>query len=159
MPDNICKTEDDFPALAEKVKEASALVVGGYSPYSVLDAFTKAFLERMWSLRHVNVLSRDKLVIAVVTALAPPIADMVAQMLTREMVMDKMDVLGTVKIKGNVPCLTCGKGDVCEMSGARAMFGPDVQPSADQCVAVEDQNEVMAEAGRLAGIMAERLQE
>jgi len=30
--DNICKVEDDFPALAEKVKAARAMVIGSYCP-------------------------------------------------------------------------------------------------------------------------------
>ena len=32
VPDNICKVDDDFPELAEKVKTAQALVIGGYTP-------------------------------------------------------------------------------------------------------------------------------
>ena len=52
VPDNVCKVNDDFPALAEKIKEAKALVIGGYIPYSQIDGFTKALLERFWSFRH-----------------------------------------------------------------------------------------------------------
>lgn len=47
--DNICKVQDDFPDLAEKVRRAGALVVVGYCPYGSVDAFTKAFLERPFS--------------------------------------------------------------------------------------------------------------
>ncbi len=50
--DNICKPKDDFQELAEKIRHAGAVVVGGYSPYGVVDGFTKAFLERLFSLRH-----------------------------------------------------------------------------------------------------------
>ena len=45
------KVKDDFPELAEKIKTAKALVIGGYIPYSQIDGFTKALLERFWSLR------------------------------------------------------------------------------------------------------------
>lgn len=38
--DNICKVKDDFPELAEKVRHAGAVVVGGYPPYGVVDGFT-----------------------------------------------------------------------------------------------------------------------
>lgn len=48
--DNVCKVQDDFQILAEKVKGADAIVVGGYPPYGSIDAFTKAFLERLFSL-------------------------------------------------------------------------------------------------------------
>jgi len=72
VPDNICKVEDDFPALAKKIKEARALVIGAYTPYGQIDGFTKAFLERLWSMRHVNNLNRGKRVIIVVSGLAVP---------------------------------------------------------------------------------------
>ena len=32
VPDNICKVNDDFPELAEKIKEARVIVIGGYTP-------------------------------------------------------------------------------------------------------------------------------
>jgi multimeric flavodoxin WrbA len=38
--------------LAEKAKEADAMIVAGYTPYSSLDARTKAFIERLYPLRH-----------------------------------------------------------------------------------------------------------
>jgi len=75
VKDNICKVKDDFPALAEKVKEAKALVVGGYCPYGSIDGFTKAFLERLWSLRHVRNLVKGKLAVTIVTGLAREIGD------------------------------------------------------------------------------------
>jgi multimeric flavodoxin WrbA len=43
--DNICKPKDDCQELAEKVRHAGAVVVGGYSPCSAVDGFTKAFSE------------------------------------------------------------------------------------------------------------------
>jgi hypothetical protein len=58
--DNICKVEDDFPGLAEKVRNAGAVVVGGYTPYGAVDGFTKAFLERLFSLRHQSGLGRGR---------------------------------------------------------------------------------------------------
>ena len=45
--DNICKVKDDFPELAEKVRNDGAIVVGGYSPYGSVDGYTKAFLEHL----------------------------------------------------------------------------------------------------------------
>ena len=67
--DNICKVKDDFPKLAEKVRNAGAVVVGGYSPYGAVDGFTKAFLERLFSLRHQNGLNRGKLAVVVATGI------------------------------------------------------------------------------------------
>ena len=36
--DNICKVKDDYPELAEKVKNAGAVVVGGYPPYGSIES-------------------------------------------------------------------------------------------------------------------------
>lgn len=171
VPDNICKVEDDFPALAKKIKEARALVIGAYTPYGQIDGFTKAFLERLWSMRHVNNLNRGKRVIIVVSGLAVPgntprdllinknvsSRENVASAIAREMVMENMKVLGTVMIRGNVPCLTCGEGSTCKMSGARALFGKNVEASSDLCVRVEDQPEVWKKIIKLGHKLRDRL--
>lgn len=69
--DNICKQKDDFPALAEKIKTAKAIVIGGYTPYSQIDGYTKALLERFWSFRHQKNLLKGKLGATVLTVLCP----------------------------------------------------------------------------------------
>jgi multimeric flavodoxin WrbA len=158
--DNICKQEDDFPELSKKLVKADALVLGAYSPYSNLDAFTKAFLERLWSLRHVNNLLRSKPVVVIVTGVSPdfmqkPVfrytgisklatrlalpADKVKRNLIHELKMDKLKIIGHITLKGNVPCLTCGHGDTCEMGNVKFLHGKNAQASAQYCVKVEDQ--------------------
>ena len=154
--DNICKVDDDFPALAEKVKQAGAMVIGAYCPYSSLDGFTKAFMERLWSMRHVTNLSRGKLMVTIVTGLMEPIRDQVSQALAMEIMLEQMELVGQLKVDGNVPCLTCGQGDVCEMSGARVLF-PEDKISAKLCVKVEDQTEVWEEALQLGRTLGQRL--
>jgi len=161
VSDNTCKHEDDFGWLYKKVVEADALVIGAYSPYSSIDAFTKAFLERLWSLRHVNNLLKNKPVITIVSGVYPKLldnpflrfsglsklirplvlpVDKVSKMLKNELHMDKMKIIGQVKLKGNIPCLTCGHGDDCEMSGIKFLHGKNAKASVDKCVRVEDQN-------------------
>jgi multimeric flavodoxin WrbA len=49
---NVCVIKDDGIALAEKAKEADALIIAGFTPYSTLDSRTKAFIERLYPLRH-----------------------------------------------------------------------------------------------------------
>lgn len=85
VPDNICKGNDDFPALAEKIKVAKALVIGGYLPYSQIDGFTKALLERFWSLRHQENLLKGKLVATVLTGIDPEALESVNKSLAAEM--------------------------------------------------------------------------
>jgi len=155
--DNLCKVKDDFPALAEKVKRAQALVIGGYTPYGMLDAFTKAFLERLWSMRHVKNLNRNKLVVTVVTGITPHSVERASKMIAQEMYMERMEVVGQVQVNGNVPCLTCGHGDECEMSGVRILYGREARASTDRCVRVEDQKEVWDEALRLGQVLGDRV--
>ncbi len=67
-------SQDDFQKLVKRVRHAGAVVVGGYSPYGMVDGFTKAFLGRLFSLRHPNGLCRDKLAAATAADdAAPPI--------------------------------------------------------------------------------------
>jgi NAD(P)H-dependent FMN reductase len=158
VQDNICKVEDDFPELAEKIKKAKALIIGAYTPYGQIDGFTKALLERFWSLRHVNNLLKGKLCATVLTSLVPEGSDGVNQSLAGELKdYEQMDLVGQINIRGNVPCVTCGKGDECEMSGLKMIYGPDARTD-DYCYSkVEDQKEVWEEAIRIGRLIGERL--
>jgi len=155
--DNVCKTKDDFPALAEKVKQAKSLVIGSYTPYSMVDGFSKAFFERLWSMRHVHALNQGKLVVTVVTGVAWHAVNQATDMITQEMAMERMEVVGNIKINGNVPCLTCGHGHECKMSGVPSLHGKGATASAEMCVAVEEQAEVWDEAQRLGQVLGERV--
>ncbi len=143
VPDNLCKVKDDFPELSEKIKKAKALIIGAYIPYGQIDGFTKALLERFWSLRHVNNLLRGKLCATVLTGLQPDALDNVNQSLAAELRdYERMDLIGQLTVQGNLPCLTCGEGDECEMSGLKVMYGPDARTSDFRYSQVEDQKEV-----------------
>jgi multimeric flavodoxin WrbA len=158
VPDNICKVNDDFPELAKTIKKAKALIIGAYTPYKQIDGFTKALLERFWSLRHVNNLLRGKLCATVLTYLSPDAADHVDQALAIQLKeMERMELIGQLMIKGNIPCLTCGVGDECEMSGLRKRYGPDARSSDYPYVRVEDQKEVWEEAMRIGRLIGERV--
>ena len=158
VPDNICKVKDDFPELAERIKKAKALIIGAYIPYKQIDGFTKALLERFWSLRHVNNLLRGKLCATVLTYLSPDAADNVNQALAIQLKeMERMELIGQVMVKGNIPCLTCGVGEECEMSGLRTRYGPDARSSDYPYTRVEDQKEVWEEAMRIGRLIGERV--
>ncbi len=176
--DNICKVDDDFPALANKIREAEALVIGAYCPYGMIDAHTKAFLERLWSMRHVRNLNAGKQVVIIVTGVAPegisrrrkflerlmkpiikqnlPIHE-VSRGIAREMRMENMQVVSTIKIRGNVPCLTCGKGSECKMSGVPILFGKSIKATSDLCVCVEDQIKVWKEIKQSGILLGKRI--
>lgn len=129
---NRCVINDDGYLLAEKAKAADALVIGGFTPYSSLDARTKAFLERLYPLRHNQGYMRGKPGGAVITyavpdgaELLPPAGDMGANAIMFYMMEEGMSFIGTVRVGGNVPCLSCGFGDECEMSAVNMLLGPD----------------------------------
>ena len=159
VPDNICKVKDDFQKLAAKIKNANALVIGAYTPYGQIDGFTKALLERFWSFRHLNNLLKGKLCATVLTGLDPRGLDAINLALATEIRdYERMELVGQLSIQGNLPCLTCGQGDDCEMSGVQMLYGPDARTSEIGYNRVEDQEMVWAEAARLGGLIGERLQ-
>ncbi len=159
VPDNVCKVKDDFPELAEKIKKAKALIIGAYIPYGQIDGFTKALLERFWSLRHVNNLLKGKLCATILTGLMPDVLDNVNQSMASELKeYERMDLIEQLTVQGNVPCLTCGEGDECEMSGLKVLYGPDAKTSDYGYSRVEDQKEVWEEAIQIGRLIGERLQ-
>ncbi|MHC4756728.1 MAG: flavodoxin family protein [Planctomycetota bacterium] len=145
VPDNICKVKDDFPELAKTIKKAKALIIGAYIPYKQIDGFTKALL-------------RGKLCATVLTYLSPKAAHSVNRSLAVQLRdMERMELVGQVMVKGNIPCLTCGEGDECEMSGLRKRYGPDARSSDYTYSRVEDQKEVWEEAMRIGRLIGERV--
>jgi multimeric flavodoxin WrbA len=159
VPDNVCKVNDDFPALAEKIKTAKALVIGGYIPYGQIDAYTKALLERFWSFRHQKNLLKGKLVATVITGLDPEALATVNQSLAKEMKgYENMDLLGQVTIQGNIVCAFCGKGDDCKMSAFKTdVVDTKIKACDFKYTRVEDQKEVWEDAMRIGRVMGERL--
>jgi multimeric flavodoxin WrbA len=159
--DNICKVTDDFPELAEKVRNAGALVVGGYAPYGAIDGFTKAFLERLFSLRHQTGLNRGRLAVVVTTGIgrgAPGVAeanDQVAHALTLE----GMEIVERLQVTGNPECMVCGYGAECPMSALPWIFGDDLTITPDKFQQVEDQTDVMEKARKAGAALARRLKE
>jgi len=159
--DNICKVKDDFPDLAEKVRTAGAVVVGGYSPYGAVDGFTKAFLERLFSLRHQNGLNRGKLAVVVTTGIgrgAPGLEEASNQM-AHALKLEGMQVLGQLKITGNPECMVCGYGETCPMSALPWIFGEDTKITPEKFSQVEDQKETWQQAESLGQEIARRLRE
>ncbi|MDQ7094585.1 flavodoxin family protein [Desulfosporosinus sp. PR] len=154
VTDNLCKVLDDFQELAPKVKESQALIIGGYTPYEMLDAYTKSFLERLWSMRHVRGLNQGRIVVTVVSSLSSQTAATVLKSMAAEINKEKMNHVAQLGIVGNVPCLTCGSGDNCDFSGVQKKFGPDAKASADLCSAVETQ-QVWEEASGLAKMIGQ----
>lgn len=111
---NECVLNDDFPQLSKKVLEAKAIVIGSPVMYGAASAFTKAFVERLYSLRHRNLLTQGKLGASV--AVGEYGADAVAQWISQAEMTSGMNVVGSMTAFGNPGCFVCGPGETCNYS-------------------------------------------
>lgn len=178
VKDNICKQEDDFPLLSKKIVDADALVIGSHATYGSMNGFTKTFTERLWSVRHVNNLLKNKPVVIITTGLYPPIfhkpifkytglgklleSKLPSKKVAKDLAFhlgkaEKMNVIGTVTLKGNLPCLTCGEGDSCQCSGVKIAYGKHAKATADYCLRVEDQKDVWKELQILGNVLSKEV--
>ena len=129
---NRCIIEDDGIKLAEKSYKADALIIAGYTPYSSLDSRTKAFMERLYPLRHRHGLMAGKPGAAIVTCAIPPgkegmppAGENGLQAIKNYMLEEGMAFVGGVTVVGNVPCVKCGESGQCHHSGLKMIHGPD----------------------------------
>ena len=160
---NKCVIDDDGPMLIEKAREASAIVIGGWTPFSSLDSWTKAFMERCFANRHLKNYMKGKPAVSVITHAAPeenpelpPAASMGLNAIMYYVIEEGMNYLGGVKVTGNVPCIRCGVGDTCEISGLKMLLGPTATVAKAGVKKFEEQPAV-EEAVRLGKLIAEAL--
>lgn len=161
---NKCVIEDDGVKLAEKAKEADALIIAGFTPYSTLDARTKAFIERLYPLRHTHGYMAGKPGGAIITCavpadseMLPPACDFGVNAIKFYMMEEGMEFVGEVRVMGNVPCIKCGHGDECKMSGIKMLYGPDATVSSVGVGAFEEQPEAVEAAINLGKAIANKL--
>ncbi|WP_319506802.1 flavodoxin family protein [uncultured Methanolobus sp.] len=161
---NVCVIKDDGIKLAEKAKEADALIIAGFTPYSTLDSRTKAFIERLYPLRHRHGYMQGKPGGVIITAAVPETSDMLppafdngTTAIAYYMIEEGMNMVGSVKVLGNVPCVRCRYGDDCDLTGIKMMFGPDATKESVGVSRFEDQPEAVAAAKELGQKIAEHL--
>lgn len=161
---NRCVIEDDGILLAEKAKEADALIIGGFTPYSSLDARTKSFIERLYPLRHKHGFMAGKPGGAVITCAVPegnealpPAFDFGMNAIKFYMMEEGMEFVGAVKVLGNVPCIKCGYGDECQMTGVKMLYGPEATVASVGVNRFEEQQGTVENAAWLGREIAARL--
>lgn len=154
--DNECAVGDDGRELAKQFREARAFVVGAYTPYSSLDARTKTFMERMYCFRHRIGGNSRKFGVSVITTACPPGAENLppavetaAAQISYWMMEEGITNLGSMVVMGNVPCVRCGHGDECEMSGMKMIHGPDATVDAVGIRSFEDNTSLLEQAKEL----------
>ena len=150
-------TQDDGILLAEKAKEADAMIVACYTPYSTIDSLTKAFIERLYPLRHKHGFMAGKPGGAIVTCAIParntalpPAGDMGVNAIMFYMMEEGMNFVGAVKIVGNVPCIKCGYGNECKTSGLRMIYGNEATVQSVGINKFEEQRDAL-DAARALG--------
>ena len=120
---NECVIKDDFRRIAPKIMKADALVVGSPTFFGLPSAFTKAFMERLYAFRHVNMLTSGKIGAAVAVGCAAETD--VETWLGNILGFSKFDVAGTMSAKGTPCCFVCGPGETCENAAWNA-YSPEV---------------------------------
>ncbi|MBI5307200.1 MAG: flavodoxin family protein [Planctomycetes bacterium] len=157
-------TQDDGIMLAEKAKEADALIIACYTPYSSIDALTKAFMERLYPLRHKHGFMAGKPGGAIVTCAVPaanktlpPAGDMGVNAVMFYMMEEGMNFVGSVKILGNVPCIKCGYGNECKTSGIRMIFGNEATVQSVGVNTFEEQPDALEASRKLGEKIADAL--
>jgi multimeric flavodoxin WrbA len=153
--DNRCIQSDDMAALYEKIVAADALIIGSPVYFGHPNAFTHTFLERLFALRHVRMLTKD-MPAAVVT-----VGGHEAEQVDRE-IAHHLTHYFCCKVVGSVffnsatpPCFICGYGATCEYGApARWMdsekFGNLKEITPDMFQKFEDHPEIPAKCETLA---------
>ncbi|MDH3349172.1 MAG: flavodoxin family protein [Desulfobulbaceae bacterium] len=153
---NTCVIKDDGVILAEKAFKADIIIIGGYTSYSTLDSRTKAFMERLYPLRHRHGLMTGKLGAAVVTCAIPagqpgmpPACENGLNAIQYYMMEEGMKYMGGVSIKGNVPCVKCTTGIQCQVSGLKMIHGPQATVESVGINTLEEDGETVAALEKL----------
>ncbi len=152
---NRCVLGDDGVKLADRVYKADAIVIGGYTPYGTIDSRTKAFLERLYPLRHRHGLLAGKPGAAVVTCATPlerpelpPSCENGLAAIRTFMQAENMRYVGGVAVLGNLPCVRCGAGQ-CGVSGLKMLYGPEAEVETVGIRKLEDDLQTMAALEKL----------
>ncbi len=161
---NECVIGDDGNVLTEKARQADGLIIAGFTPYSSIDARCKAFMERLYPLRHKYGLMQGKPGGAIVTCAIPDSCQYLPkacenglQAIQAYMLEEGMNFIGGVKIQGNIPCLTCGYGDECATAGLKMIHGPEATVNSVGLKRFEEQEEVLQQVIELGKNMKQAL--
>lgn len=161
---NRCVIQDDGVELAEKVKAADAMIVAGFTPYSTLDSRTKAFLERLYALRHRHGFMMGKPGGAIITCavpedneMLPPAFEMGKNAIMFYMMEEGMKFAGAARVDGNVPCIKCGQDQECKISGLDMLYGEGATPESVGVNSFEEQPKAVEAVRALGKTIGEML--
>lgn len=145
---NRCVQKDDMAPLYDKIVNADALVVGAAAYFGHPNAFTHTFLERLFPLRHVRMVTKGKPVATV--AVGGHEAEKVAvDLSSRFSGYFECNIVGSIYFNSATPpCFVCGYGTTCRYGGPARWFAPEqfenFRITPDMFKRFEDQLEVVA---------------
>ena len=159
---NRCVQRDDMAPLYEKILVADALIVGPVVYFGKANAITHTFLERMFPLRHVKMLTARKL--AAVVTVGGHEAEQVTQNVIHHL--DhyfKYQVVGSVSFNSATPpCFICGFGTTCQYGGPATWMKPEefasfteITPEMSQ--KFEDHPAIVAACEQLSGKLTQAI--
>ncbi|MGA7577827.1 MAG: flavodoxin family protein [Desulfobaccales bacterium] len=160
---NRCIQPDDMGPLYDKILAADALIVGPVVYFGKANAFTHTFLERLFPLRHLKLLTKGK--IAAVVA----VGSNGAERCVNEVV-SQLENYFDYKIVGSVffnsatpPCFSCGYGTTCPYGApARYMMTPEefknfTEITPEMFQRFEDHPEITAACEQLSRDLAQAI--
>jgi len=110
----------------------------------------------MYCFRHVIAGNAGKIGVAVVTTACrpgvpnlPPAVDTALSQIAFWMMEEGMENLGSLVVQGNVPCIRCGRGDACPVSGLKMVFGPQATVESVGVSTFEEDETLLATAKEL----------
>ena len=120
--DNICKLEDDFTPLRDKIVQADAYILGGCNFFSTLNSQMQAFLERWYQFRH-----REQKELwgkpAVTVSVGGSQTQGVSKILDQFCMYNFIQVVDRAEGLGAPGCFFCGYGETCKSGSVLAMHG------------------------------------
>ncbi|MHC4182780.1 MAG: flavodoxin family protein [Planctomycetota bacterium] len=173
VEDNICKVQDDYIPLMDKVLKADAIVIGAANYFGRLNALAHSFLERFYCFRHDKGGHGGMRLSGKLGAIASVGGGGEWEMPGRDSKMyeiaggdvkgffdyNEIELVGVVEAQGAVPCFSCGYGEVCKVSGVKAFFGQEAKITPEIIPCLEKQPEVIDKAKALGKALRERLKD
>jgi len=160
---NRCIQPDDMVPLYDKILSADALIVGLVVYFAKANAFTHTFLERLFPLRHVKMLTMGKIAAVV------GVGSNGAERCVNEVVFH-LEHYFNYKIVGSVffnsatpPCFSCGYGTTCPYGApARYMMTPEefanfTEITPEMFQRFEDHPKIMAACEQLSKDLAQAI--
>jgi multimeric flavodoxin WrbA len=147
--DNICKVQDDFVPLRQRIVEADAYVLGGVNYFNTLNAVMHAFLERWYQFRHREV---DTLwgKLAVTVGLGGVMPAPPTEVMNFFCGANFIKVVDSVQATGALGCCYCGYGETCKVGGHYMIHGPGV-PITPETIPDVMKDQCALDAGAKAG--------